>query len=521
MLRDFKPNIRLLGLACALSTCLLTAASVSAAASTTKGVWSFFSAPNLHPPKLHTDAPTQGRKLAPGLFMVAIFKNSTLANQQIVGQGGPLILDSHLQPVWFHPLANQQQSSTNLTTQTYKGKPVLTWWQGDISNTGATTSGEVLIVDQNYRIVRSLTAQQGWIISPHEFLINGNEGWVTAYQVVPMDLTTFGGSAHGFLLDSAVQKYDLKTGKLLSTWDAKDHIPLSQSETHPAPIATIPWDAYHVNSIQLRGNGSGFITSMRNTWAAYSVDVKTNNILWTLGGKASSFTVPAGAAFEWQHDVALHAGNLVSIFDDACCAIAGAGVFGAPSGPSRGLVLRLDSAHHSATLVAQYTHGGIDAQFLGSTRLLPNGNVVVGWGSQAFFSEYSKSGKLLLDAVFPTPDISYRTLVAQWVGKPLTPPAGAARNQRGKVTVYASWNGATQVVKWRVLAGPGSRHLAGVAVKNKAGFETAISLKRGYKAFRVQALDARGRVLGTSKTFSAQKPSAGVPGVCFYPPCPA
>ena len=31
---------------------------------------------------------------------------------------------------------------------------------------------------------------------------------------------------------------------------------------------------------------------MRNTWAVYKVDGKTGAILWTLGGKASTFAVP-------------------------------------------------------------------------------------------------------------------------------------------------------------------------------------------------------------------------------------
>ena len=40
-----------------------------------------------------------------------------------------------------------------------------------------------------------------------------------------------------------------------------------------------------------------------------------------------------------------------------------------------------------------------------------------------------------------------------------------------------------------------------VTTTAKAGFETAIALSQGYQAYEVQALDASGKVLGTSKAF--------------------
>ncbi len=83
---------------------------------------------------------------------------------------------------------------------------------------------------------------------------------------------------------------------------------------------------------------------------------------------------------------------------------------------------------------------------------LPNGNTFIGWGSEPYFTEYGPSGKRLLEARFPGNDLSYRTMREPWVGEPLTDPAGAARQAGGSTTVYASWNGATEVASWRVLA---------------------------------------------------------------------
>jgi hypothetical protein len=71
--------------------------------------------------------------------------------------------------------------------------------------------------------------------------------------------------------------------------------------------------------------------------------------------------------------------------------------------------------------------------------------------------------------------------------------------------VYASWNGATQVRSWRVLGGTSAGAQAAVASAAKSGFETAIPVARGYSTFRVQALDAHGRTLGTSRPFSVTR----------------
>jgi hypothetical protein len=116
---------------------------------------------------------------------------------------------------------------------------------------------------------------------------------------------------------------------------------------------------------------------------------------------------------------------------------------------------------------------------------------------------FDKSSKMTLDVVLPRPDITYRATVEQWVGLPQYPPVGAARVKDGKTTVFASWNGATKVASWRILAGPNAGSLTGIGTADRSGFETAITLRQGYKALQVQALDSGGRVLGTSKPFSA------------------
>jgi len=469
-----------------------------------QGSYSFVSAPNLHPPVIKSGLRTTGTPV-PGYILLADFYD--LTRPPMTGQSGALIVNNKLQPVWFRPVPTSVVAS-NLAVQTYQGQPVLTYWQGLITNAGATTSGEYVVLNQHYQTIATLKGANGWVLTLHTMLIDGDDAWVTANKNIPMNLSRWGGVADGALDDSAVQEYNLATGKLVRSWDALKHIPLTDTHSLP-PDNSFPFDAYHVNSLDIVGKDT-LLVSMRNTWTVYLINMRTGKIEWRLGGKHSSFTFGPNAAFSWQHDVTLLPGNKISMFDDHCCEQTGGGTYLTPTAPSRGLVLKLDRAAHTATLVSQYHHPGEagegdDASYMGAANLLPGGGMFVGWGNLPYFSEYSKSGALLLDGVFPGSDLSYRATkipLSAWVGEPLTKPAAAARTSGGATTVYASWNGATQVRSWRVLAGPSASQLTPVTTANWAGFETAIHLTGSFKAFEVQALDANGKVIGTSRVFT-------------------
>jgi hypothetical protein len=504
----------------ALISMLVLVASAAAApigAYTTKGAWNFASAGNLHPPKLSTQGRTSTGQLARGNFLVANFPNLA-AGGVMTGQGGPLMLDNRLQPVWVRPVGTSVVSG-DLQQEELNGKPVLVWWQGVITHTGATASGEVKVVDQHYRNIARVKAQGPagcsgatcWTISIHDAVISGNIMWVTVYRNVSgQNLAPYGGPSKGTVYDAGVQEFSLLNPSrptLVGEWDALNpggtpNIPLSESQQPASKAAgTGPggsWDAYHINAVEVLPTGQMLVT-MRNTWAAYLIDVASGKTIWTLGGKHSTFKLPANAVFAWPHDTRMLPNNQVTLFDDNCCEILPSGKFAKPNGPSRGLVLQLNTATHTATRVAAYTHSpNLFVAFLGSMQLLPNRNAVVGWGSRPFFSEYSGSGRQLLDAMFPGNDQSYRALFTpNWVGTPSYPPSGALRTSGGQTTVYASWNGATQVARWAVLGGSSASHLKQVATKRKTGFETAISLgTKTYKVVAVRAVDGKGKALG-------------------------
>jgi EmrB/QacA subfamily drug resistance transporter len=466
---------------------------------TKKNAFSFVSAPNLHPPEYRVIHREPGAALAPGYIFAANFYD--LNEPPIHGQSGPLILERDLQPVWFQPV-DEKLVASNLSQQSYEGRPVLAWWQGKVTNTGATESGEYVIVDRHYRTVARLHATGGWVVTLHELLIRGHDAWVTANKNIPLDLSRYGGAFNGALIDSAVQEYDLSTGRLIRSWDALHHIPLSQVQA-TLPTNGFPWDAYHVNSIDLSPDGRSFLVSMRDTWAVYMVNIASGKIEWTLGGRGSDFKLGPGAEFRWQHDVRLGADSTITMFDDHCCQLTGGGSYISAKSSSRGLVLKLDQQAKTATLVHQFGRGyGLESEYMGDTQPQPDGNVFVGWGSEPYISEFSASGKALWDVELPGPNLSYRATLGSWVGEPATPPAGAARRQGSGTTVYASWNGATQVASWRVLGSSAEGTMATVAHAARRGFETAIPVTGSDSRFEVQALDAKGRVLGTSARFA-------------------
>jgi hypothetical protein len=512
-------SIRRVVLAASAAVFVLLLGSVAAAAApigayTTKGAWSFASAPGLHPPQLSTRGRTAFGQLASGNFLLASFP-AILTKGPMTGQSGPLIVDKHLGPVWFRPVPTSAAAG-DLQQETLAGKPVLVWWQGVITATGATKSGQVTVVDNTYRTLATVKAQGPtgcsgatcWTISIHDAVISGTNLWVTVYRNVPgQNLTPYGGKANGTVYDVGVEEFSLANPRqptLVHTWDALNpggppNVPLSDSEqpaNAPGTGLQGSWDAYHINAVQVLPNNQ-LLVSMRNTWTAYLLNTTTDAVLWRLGGKSSSFGVPANAKFAWQHDVQMLPNGEVTLFDDSCCLIEGSGKFAKPNGFARGLVLRLNQSAHTASLVSSYSHAPkLVVSFLGSMQLLDNGNGLVGWGNQPYFSEYSNSGRQLLDAQWPGKDLSYRALfTSNWRAIPFYPPSGAIRSKRGETTVYASWNGATGVARWQVLGGSSASRLKPVAGSPRTGFETAISLgRRSFKVIAVRAFGPRGAI---------------------------
>ena len=126
------------------------------------------------------------------------------------------------------------------------------------------------------------------------------------------------------------------------------------------------------------------------------------------------------------------------------------------------------------------------------------GNSFVGWGEDPYFSEFSPTGQMLFDGHLPAPGQSYRAYRFPWSATPAAPPSVAVSARGGQATIYASWNGATSVSSWRVIAGSRPTGLQPIATAPAAGFETTITVQSSDRYFAVQAIGASGQVLGSS-----------------------
>jgi hypothetical protein len=406
-------------------------------------------------------------------------------------QAGPELVGPYGELVWFKP-APRGQSVTDFREQTYRGRSVLTWWQGIVSAAGVG-SGQGEIYDSSYRPVATVRAGNGLHSDLHEFeLTRENTALITAYFPVWWQV----GKKRRIVLDAVAQEIDIPTGLVLFQWDSLDHVPTSDSH-QPAPgVAGHPWDYFHINSIQEDGGGH-LIISSRDMWAVYKLSHQTGQIMWALGGKHSSFKMGRNTTFAFQHDARLRAGNTISIFDDG-------------AGPpvvhkeSRGLSLRLDIKHMTASVVRQDMHRPkLLAAYEGNVQRLPNGDDLLGWGQQPFVTEFNSHGQMVFDARFVGANSTYRAYRFTWSATPAAAPDAATRTRHGRTTVYASWNGATRVARWRVLAGSAPNALKPVASARKRTFETAIRLTHREAYVAVQPLDSRGRALSTSRAIKA------------------
>ncbi len=409
------------------------------------------------------------------------------------GQYGPLIYSPQGRLLWFDRVSGGE-AAEDLNEQTFEGEQDLTWWRGRVLSLGFG-EGEDLVMNSRYQTVARVRAGNGLDADLHEFQIApGDVAYITAYNPIRCNLTSVKGPANGVITDNAIQEIDMRTGLVRWEWHSVDHVGASESEVE-TPTTTTPWDWFHLNSIDREPDGNLFI-SARSTWAGYQLQGGSGMILWRLGGLDSSFKMGPGTETAWQHDGRILGNGEVSFFDDG-------------SNPpihqqSRAVRISLDFRTREARLVASYTHADppLLAASQGNMQTLPDGNTLVGYGGVPEISEFGAGGSLLFDAHEPYEMAFYRAFRFPWRGQPLTPPAVlASLNDTGEETiVHMSWNGATDVSSWRVLAGDRAGELEAVARVPASGFESSVTLPRKYGLLAVQALDSAGHLLAGSRT---------------------
>jgi hypothetical protein len=459
---------------------LLAVPNIASAA----GVQVFRSRPDLKPPVITVGTRLDGS--TPG--MVFTESHGGPAHQ------GPMIIDGNGNLVWFldlSPGADSALRAFNFNAQILSGEPVLTWFQGAV--TDGHGKGHYEIWGPNYTKVAEVHGQDGYWGDLHEFVLTDRgTALFTCYGQATADLSRFGGQSAGEYLYGVVQEVDVTTGELLFEWRSDEHVALDES-IGGIKTSVIPWDYFHINSICVDPTDDNLIISGRNTWGVYKVDRTTGAVIWRLGGRATDFEVGPGGHFAFQHYVRRHLDGTVSLFDNE----------GGPpdeAAQSRGLILTVDEQSRTVELLRQYRRTpAVLSDALGSIQELGDNHVFIGWGQSSCFTEYDGSGTVVFDGRMVPGTESYRAFKQPWAGQPATELPAIAVASGTVAQVYASYNGCTSVASWVVLGGPTPAGLTRLGQAPRLGFETAIFVPAPPPYLAVEAVAASGRVLARSE----------------------
>jgi hypothetical protein len=299
---------------------------------------------------------------------------------------------------------------------------------GPLGPSGNSTGTDYILNDR-FQQIATVEPGAGYTFDGHEFWITPQgTAWITATQEGTADLTSIGGSADQAVTNGIAQEIDIKTGKVLFTWNSADHASYADSHAPLPATASQAWDWFHINAVSPGPNGTILINS-RHTWSTYDVDPRTGKVNWVLGGPASTFTQLAapgqtlnsyGDLFAYEHEPQYVGHNRYWLFDDESAQTSSTGAFPANGLPySRAVEVQVNPAANTATVIASRNQPeGLTAFATGGVQLLPNGDLVVGWGTLPYVSIYDRAGNLIYNAEYNGGLRSYRAFLFNW------PPAG-------------------------------------------------------------------------------------------------
>jgi len=409
----------------------------------------------------------------------------------------------------------------------YKGETHLCFFQGQQHQGFARGHGTIL--DKHYRVVRTIESSGAGAASDmHEFRLapfsNGTSALMTVYQPRQYDLTLNPKfrihHGMGWVVEGVFQEVEIETGKVIFEWRSSDHLDPSLSYTYPASTDTsgdglsedTPWDYFHINSIDKNVQGD-YLISARHMGAIYKISGKDGHIMWEMGGRNPTFN-QTNFKFSSQHHARWISENathtVISFFDNASNAWTITNKF------SHGYLIAINHIDNTATMTNAYgapdSSGGLLSGSQGNMQVLPDGNVHIGWGEHAIFSEHTPDGSAVQYgqlAQRASNVMVYRSYKFNWTGMPVTKPSiwtyARSRNSSEFTAMYVSWNGATEVASWNFYIGAsaaGPFELAGHT--DRTGFETTYKHRDVVGWAFAEALDANGRALERSviaKTF--------------------
>ena len=385
--------------------------------------------------------------------------------------------------------------------------------------TGAQNDGYVrgygVVMDDTFTTITSVKSGGGMAnFDEHEFKVvdDGKNVLMTLYNPEHYDMTDWDiTTGQGWIMNCCFQKLELVTNRLLFEWCALDHTEITETTVAPSSTEvsgtglnpTLPWDWFHINAVDQNADGD-YLVSARHVSTVYKISGQDGHVIWRLGGKMSDFSFPAGLNFSFQHDARWREENatttILSLFDN------GSNGYNQTSRYSTSMILKLDHTDNTVALLRSYvaplklvsaSQGNM--QLLGTNSDWTTANTFFGWGNNAYISEYTNDGTMVMQGHFATiGSMNYQAFKYNITTNPTDAPAlyTYAHNESTGTVYYMSWNGATKVRLWRMYGaedrnGPWSV----VDTVNRNGFETTFAAPTFYAWGMVESIDGEGKPL--------------------------
>ncbi|KAL4957466.1 ASST-domain-containing protein [Aspergillus filifer] len=491
--------------------------------------WQFKSRTDLAPPRLNITIPA-GPDVEKGYLFVAPFAGYADTNGEQHGprQAAPYIFRDDGELIWSG-YGYYSIWSTNFQKARWKGKDVLFSFEGDHNPGYGHGHGHTTILDQHYDTIRELRAGNHKLTDKHEFhVVNEETALIQIYQPVPADLTPWGASPEQqWIVDAIIQELDIETGELLFEWSSLDHVspdeailPINPGQAGSGYNSSDAWDYFHINSVDKDTEGN-YLIFARDACAVHKINGTTGEIIWRLGGTKSDFELGDNVQFCFQHHARYVSKSedgkrqVISLYDNAAHGTEDGRGHEVHTHPfSQGKIIEVDTEAWKASIVQAFKPPkgyNFLSKSQGSTQLLPNGNVIVNWGSEGALTEYKSDGTPIfhtyMDSGFLGLGVeNYRGFRYNWTGLPNEKPAIVSLENEGGTNIHVSWNGDTETKAWRFFSLTdefGSREFLGEV--ERKGFETSLSVN-GHNIGLVvaDAIDANGKLLISTAAVSSK-----------------
>jgi hypothetical protein len=196
-----------------------------------------------------------------------------------------------------------------------------------------------------------------------------------------VDLSALGGVPLAQVTGTVVQHLDAEGG-LLFEWSPFDHFEMTDLAPEALAAERVNWT--HGNALDLDADGN-LLVSFRSLGEITRIDTRTGAVLWRMGGRRNQITLADGdPPFLGQHGVRAVPGGLV-LLDN----------LGEADG-TRAERYEVDEAHRTARVAGWYRPAvPTVAELGGAIQELPDGHMLVAFGSGAAVQEYDREGQVV------------------------------------------------------------------------------------------------------------------------------